>query len=177
MTRFCPPLFSARLALWVSVLVLLSLASALVHAQTGNPPWQKGEALKLDAVDAAGRPLAVDRLRGQVLVVFVWSTACAVCRDSLPELRANANGWQSKPFALLAVNADARTEDWTRYEALVAKTLMPTRNWLSLRLREALPAGQRLPLTLLVDRNGKILQRFEGRLAPEVWDSVADLLP
>lgn len=157
--------------------MLLCAASALAHAQAGNPPWQKGEVLTLDAVDAAARPLAMERLRGQVLVVFVWSTACAVCRDSLPELRANANGWQSKPFALLAVNADARAEDWTRYESLVAKTLMPAKNWLSLRLRDALPAGQRLPLTLLVDRNGKILQRYEGRLAPEVWDGVADTLP
>lgn len=177
MTRFCSPLFLARWAQRISALVLLSLASAQAYAQTSIPPWQKGELLQLDAVDAADRPLAVERLRGQVLVVFVWSTACAVCRDSLPELRANANGWQNKPFALLAVNADARPGDWARYEAVVAKTLMPAKNWLSLRLRDGLPAGQRLPLTLLVDRTGRILQRYEGRLAPEVWDGVADTLP
>ena len=34
-----------------------------------------------------------------------------------------------------------------------------------------------LPLTLLIDSKGRVLQRFEGRLAPEVWDGVADLLP
>jgi hypothetical protein len=37
--------------------------------------------------------------------------------------------------------------------------------------------GQRLPLTLLVNTEGKIIQRIEGRLAPEVWDGVAELLP
>jgi glutathione peroxidase-family protein len=32
-------------------------------------------------------------------------------------------------------------------------------------------------LTLLVNAQGKVVARFEGRLAPEAWDGVADLLP
>ena len=75
------------------------------------------------------------------------------------------------------MNVDARAEDWNRYEALVGQTLMPTKNWQSVRLEGTAPVGQRLPLTLLVDTQGKIIQRFEGRLAPEVWDGVAELLP
>jgi hypothetical protein len=35
----------------------------------------------------------------------------------------------------------------------------------------------KLPLTLLVNAQGKVVARFEGRLAPEAWDGVADLLP
>lgn len=154
-----------------------ALVSAPAQSQTSAPAWAKGSALVLNASDAKGQRLNVASLRKQVVVVFVWSTSCAVCRDSLPELRANAAGWQAKPFTLLAVNVDARAEDWNRYEALVGQTLMPTKNWQSLRLEGAAPTGQRLPLTLLVDTQGKIIQRFEGRLAPEVWDGVAELLP
>ena len=154
-----------------------ALVSAPAQSQTSATAWAKGSALVLNANDAKGQRLDVASLRKQVVVVFVWSTSCAVCRDSLPELRANAAGWQAKPFTLLAVNVDARAEDWNRYEALVGQTLMPTKNWQSLRLEGAAPTGQRLPLTLLVDTQGKIIQRFEGRLAPEVWDGVAELLP
>jgi cytochrome oxidase Cu insertion factor (SCO1/SenC/PrrC family) len=160
---------------------LLAVAAALhsspAQSQAVPPVWAKGSTLALSATDAKGQRLDVTSLRKQVVVVFVWSTGCAVCRDSLPELRANAAGWQAKPFTLLAVNVDARTEDWSRYEALVGQTLMPAKNWQSLRLEGAAPTGQRLPLTLLVDTQGKIMQRFEGRLAPEVWDGVAELLP
>ena len=35
----------------------------------------------------------------------------------------------------------------------------------------------KLPLTLLVNAQGKVVARFEGRLAPEAWDGLADLLP
>ena len=154
-----------------------ALSSAPAHSQATAPLWTKGSMLALNAVDAKGQRLDVAKLRNQVVVVFVWSTGCAVCRDSLPELRANAAGWQTKPFTLLAVNVDARAEDWSRYETLVGQTLMPAKNWQSLRLEGAAPTGQRLPLTLLVDTQGKIIQRFEGRLAPEVWDGVAELLP
>ncbi|MDZ7920332.1 TlpA disulfide reductase family protein [Rhodoferax sp.] len=154
-----------------------ALSSAPAQSQTTAPAWAKGSTLLLNASDAKGQRLDVASLRKQVVVVFVWSTGCAVCRDSLPELRANAAGWQAKPFTLVAVNVDARAEDWSRYEALVGQTLMPTKNWQSLKLDGAAPTGQRLPLTLLVDTQGKIIQRFEGRLAPEVWDGVAELLP
>jgi hypothetical protein len=30
---------------------------------------------------------------------------------------------------------------------------------------------------LLVDAKGTVVARYEGRLAPEVWDGVAELLP
>jgi cytochrome oxidase Cu insertion factor (SCO1/SenC/PrrC family) len=133
--------------------------------------------LSLAAADSAGQRVTATAVRGKVAVVFFWSTNCAVCRDSLPELRANAAGWQNKPFTLLAVNLDARKDDWLTYEKLVSRTVMPNANWLSVRMDDAAPAAQRLPLTLLVDAKGKVIARYEGRLAPEVWDGVAELLP
>ena len=107
--------------------------------------------------------------------MFVWSTACAVCRSALPELRANAAGWKDKPFALVTLNVDSQTADWMAYESLVARTAMPPPNLMSLWLG-ANAAPQRLPLTLVVDAQGKVRARFEGRMAPEAWDGVAELL-
>lgn len=152
-------------------------AQSTTPAAAGSTAIANGNRLQLPAVYANGQRFSTQALDGTVTVAFFWNTDCAVCRDSLPELRANAAGWQAKPFTLLAVNVDARAEDWSRYETLVGQTLMPAKNWQSLRLEGAAPTGQRLPLTLLVDTQGKIIQRFEGRLAPEVWDGVADLLP
>jgi thiol-disulfide isomerase/thioredoxin len=165
---------------WLLAAVLAfgaGMGSASAQGQIAPPAWAAGNTLALNAVNNKGQSLDLASLRKQVVVVFVWSTNCAVCRDSLPELRTNAAGWQAKPFTLVALNVDTRTEDWSRYEALVGQTLMPTKNWRSVRLAGALPVGQRLPLTLLVNTEGKIIQRIEGRLAPEVWDGVAELLP
>jgi hypothetical protein len=38
----------------------------------------------------------------------------------------------------------------------------------------ALPG--KLPVTLLLDAKGKVVSRYEGRMAPEAWDGVAELL-
>ena len=46
-----------------------------------------------------------------------------------------------------------------------------------MRQVEALPTPTKLPLPLLVNAQGQVLARYEGRLAPEAWDAVADLLP
>ena len=65
------------------LLAMLCLTS-LAHAQpTAAAP------LALQATNLAGERFAApERLRGKVSIVFFWSTTCAVCRDSLPELRA-----------------------------------------------------------------------------------------
>jgi cytochrome oxidase Cu insertion factor (SCO1/SenC/PrrC family) len=180
-----PPLFTPRTLLRAALALLLGVAAlAASHAQSSAPSASNNAGLgvsngnlSLSATDSTGKRITAAAVRGKVAVVFFWSTNCAVCRDSLPELRANAAGWQDKPFTLLAVNLDARKDDWLHYEKLVSRTVAPNANWLSVRLDDAAPAAQRLPLTLLVDAKGKVIARYEGRLAPEVWDGVAELLP
>jgi cytochrome oxidase Cu insertion factor (SCO1/SenC/PrrC family) len=134
--------------------------------------------LDLQAVGADGAKFSTDRIRGKVAIVFYWSTSCAVCRDSLPELRANLNGWRDKPFALVTVNVDKNAEDWQAYEKIQGKTQqMPSKGLIALRQDAGKAAPMKLPLTLLVDAKGKVVARYEGRMAPEVWDGVADLMP
>lgn len=152
-------------------------AQATTTAAAGSTAITHGNRLQLPAVYANGQRFSSQALDGTVTVAFFWNTDCAVCRDSLPELRANLHGWKNKPFSLLLVNLDRKASDWQTYEKLVGQTHMNAKGLLSVRMEEELPAGTRLPLTLLIDSKGRVLQRFEGRLAPEVWDGVADLLP
>lgn len=138
---------------------------------------QQGAPLQLQASDLDGARFQPSQVLGKVSLVFYWSTACAVCRDSLPELRANLQGWRNKPFVLMTVNVDPRAEDWRAYERIAAQTLTQSPGMLSLRQDAGLAVPGKLPLTLLVDSRGKVVARFEGRIAPEAWDGVADLLP
>jgi thiol-disulfide isomerase/thioredoxin len=38
-----------------------------------------------------GQPFDLAALRGKVVMLVFWSTGCPVCRDKMPELRANAS--------------------------------------------------------------------------------------
>jgi len=101
-----------------------------------------------------------------------------VCRDSLPELRANAKGWSEKPFVLVTVNVDKHESDWQGYEEIAALTLKhPPRGLLSVRLNNGQPAPIKLPTLVVVDGKGQVRAHYEGRVEPEAWDKVAELLP
>lgn len=158
----------------MKLLLLILAAAACLGAASAAPPLTP---LHLQASSLAGEPFQMDRLKGKVSVVFYWSTDCTVCRDSLPELRANLAGWRNKPFALVTVNVDRRAADWLAYERILAQTQTPAQGVVSLRQTEGQPLPGKLPLTLLIDAQGKVVARYEGRLAPEVWDGVADLMP
>lgn len=157
-----------------SLFLLAAICLATIaHAQPGA-----AAPLALQAQNLAGEKFAApERLRGKVAIVFFWSTTCAVCRDSLPELRANLAGWRDKPFALVTVNVDRNPADWQAYERILGQTQTPPKGLFALRQDAAVAAPAKLPLTVLVNAQGQVVARYEGRLAPEAWDGVADLLP
>lgn len=146
----------------------LLLCSAVAPAQSTPPPPLLAQATTLEG---AGFDQSV--LKGKVVMLFYWSTRCAVCRSHLPELRANMVGWRNKPFVLVTINVDSDGSEWRAYEHLVAQTqsARPVVLW---------SPGQvaaKLPLTVVLDGNGKVFARHEGRIAPEAWDAVAEILP
>ncbi|MGH8035228.1 MAG: peroxiredoxin family protein, partial [Lysobacterales bacterium] len=51
-----------------------------------------------------GSDFKLSSLKGKVVLVMFWSTGCAVCRDKMPELRQNYEGWRGKPFEMVLVS-------------------------------------------------------------------------
>lgn len=137
---------------------------------------------QLEGRTLAGRPFTLASQRGKVVMVVFWSTACAVCRDTLPELRANYAGWRGKPFELVLVATDAQRQDVVTYEALLDRIVPASAQFPSLWRQEPGhrdgfgPPGQ-LPATFVIDREGRAVERFAGRIPAEAWDRVAELLP
>lgn len=156
--------FAALLA--ACAMGLGSSAFAQVSAQTSVPLLAQATTLEGAGFDPAS-------LKGKVVMLFYWSTRCAVCRSHLPELRANMVGWRGKPFVLVTINVDSDASEWRAYEHIVTQTqsARPVVLW-----SPGLVAAK-LPLTLVLDVNGKVFARHEGRIAPEAWDSVAEILP
>ena len=145
-------------------LLLAGMASAQTPASAPIP---------LQATLLTGERFELSALKGKVVMLFYWSTQCAVCRSHLPELRANLAGWKDKPFELVTVNVDKNQPEWRAYEKIVAQTsaVRPTAVWQGdLMLAK-------LPVTVVLDMQGREVAHHEGRIAPEAWDDVAAWLP
>ncbi|MGI9215609.1 MAG: TlpA family protein disulfide reductase [Hydrogenophaga sp.] len=135
----------------------------------------------LEGTTPDGQRLQLAGLRGRVVLVLYWSTGCAVCRDKMRELRANLTGWQGQPFTLLGVNMDARAQDFARYETLVRQTVPVPQQFTSLwagapGFIDSMGRPEHLPSACLIDKQGRLVERYSGRIPPEAWDRIAELL-
>jgi thiol-disulfide isomerase/thioredoxin len=138
------------------------------------------------AMDITGKDVMTDTLKGNTVLVVFWSTGCPVCRDLMPEFRANVMGWRAKPFRLVLVNVDADRSDWLQYESLVTATKQREPSIVSVYAApQSVPAAamsakeaQALtrPVSLLLDAQGKLIEKYVGRMPSEGWDKIAEML-
>ncbi len=166
------PLMSRRKMLWLGAWPILGAAASAADAATAS----------LQGRTLDGRAFSLAQQRGKVVLVMLWSTGCAVCRDMLPELRANYAGWQGKPFELVTVAVDARREDVLAYEALLDRLVPMTQRFPSMWRRDPahrdnFGAPTSLPASFVIDREGRVVEQRLGRLPPDIWDRIADLMP
>ena len=187
--------FSSAFSL--SFLLLLGSAGIMesAQAQTAATPAAKasapaGLATQITSPMVQGKTsnnkaFKLSSLKGKVALVMFWSTECAVCRDKMPELRENYKGWLGKPFELVLISVDRRMKDVEDYEAIINRMVPMQQRFVQLWAGE--PSYQdnlgstqlqrsQLPAAFLVDKKGKIVERFNGRIPAEVWDTIADLL-
>ena len=158
-----------------------ALTAKAASATTAPAAVAATTVLQIEGKTIDGSPFKLASLKGKVVLVMFWSTGCAVCRDKMPELRTNYEGWAGKPFELVAVNNDARVQDFLDYERIISRTVPLKQRFIQLWTGESgykdnIGKPAQLPAAFLVDKTGKIVERYVGRIPPEAWDRIADLL-
>ncbi len=159
---------------WLRLFTAFTLAPASALATPPRPA-------ELSGSTPDGRRFRLSEQTGRVVLVFYWSTGCAVCRDKMGELRANLAGWANQPFKLIGVNVDSRLQDFLDHDALVRQTIAPARRFDSLwagqpGFIDTLGKPARLPGACLIDKPGHLVERYSGRVPAEAWDRIAELL-
>ena len=129
-----------------------------------------------------GLTIELSRLRGKVVLVFLWSTDCPVCLDLLPELRRNLAGWRGRPFEIVAVSQDRKLAALKAYEQVLDRVRPPDPQMAIVWRGD--PAHRdsfgkqpaNAPTTLLFDRTGQLVKTVRGRWSPQLWDEIAELV-
>ena len=103
----------------------------------------------------------------------------------MPELRENIKGWSDKPFELVMVSVDKNMKDVDDYFNYLNQ-IIPTKQrfiqlWAgSASYKDNIEAKQiplkQLPASYLVNKNGKVVVIYNGRIPAQVWDDIAELL-
>ena len=170
-----PAHFNAQLtALALATALFVPAALAQTTPSTSPPQQLRGSTLD-------GKTFDLQALRGKVVMVVFWSTECAVCRDKMPELRANVKGWMGQPFELVSVSTDRQRSNALTYTQLVNATVPANQRFTTLwtgesQYRDSFGTPGQLPAAYLLDKTGQLVEQYHGRIPPEAWDRIADLL-
>jgi hypothetical protein len=83
-----------------------------------------------------------------------------------------------RPFAVLGVNHDPRLQ---AYERLVEQTVPVAQRFASMWAgspgwTDTTGHPGALPYTLLINAQGMVVERYAGRVPPQAWDRIAELL-
>ena len=127
---------------------------------------------EMSFADAEGETHKLADWRGKVVLLNLWATWCAPCREEMPALDALQRDFGGEEFEVVTVNLDRGGPDKPR--AFLEETgitdlplyLDPQNEVFSTLKRRGRAFG--LPTTLLIDREGCEIGHLPG---PARWDS------
>lgn len=140
---------------------------AVAAMQPADPP-QSLKALAFNAPD--GKPMTLADRSGKTVLLNLWATWCAPCREEMPALNTLQKDLGGDDFEVIAVNVD--TGDDTKPKKFLAETGIDTLGYYRDNTldvfndlkRRGLALG--LPVTLLIDGDGCLLAHMNG---PADW--------
>lgn len=112
-------------------------------------------------VDQHGQKVAAERLEGQWLVINYWAEWCAPCRTEIPELNALAEQQEGKGVKVLGVNFDGLQGEELG-QAVQKMGIQFTVLAEDPSQRYDLPRSEALPVTYIIDAQGKLRERLLG---------------
>ncbi len=118
--------------------------------------------------DAGGKDRTLAEWKGRVVLLNLWATWCAPCRKEMPTLSDLQKQLGGKDFEVMALSLDLKGLDASKKfldengaRNLVAYTDQSTASLAALQ-------GVGLPLTILIDKQGREVGRLIG---PAEWNS------
>jgi thiol-disulfide isomerase/thioredoxin len=114
----------------------------------------------------SGNSRLLSDFRGKPLIINVWASWCAPCREEMGSLDRLARRDGGRQFAVIGISTDDYPD---AARAFLKKAGTSFAHFIDSRLLlENMLGADRLPLTLLVDAQGRVLARFYGA---KEWDS------
>lgn len=143
-------------------------------------PSGKGEvgtqAPAFELADLSGQTVSSTAFAGKVVILDFWATWCPPCREEVPHFVTLQNKYGAQGLEIVGLSLDAGG----------AKDVAPFAEEYKVNYKMLLGADEvakafggvnSIPTTFVIDRQGKIVQRFVGYTPPEVFEAtIAPLL-
>ncbi|MDH3521298.1 MAG: TlpA family protein disulfide reductase [Myxococcales bacterium] len=145
---------------------------ALLSSPRTPPPLGRGSSAPDFALErlGGGASVSLSELRGQVVLINFWATWCKPCEDEMPAMERLYQTLRGEGFELLAISVDEQPEIVAQFRDRLSLSF-------PILLDEDRSVSQeyqtyRFPESFLVDRDGRVVERYVG---PRDWNASAYL--
>lgn len=158
-----------------TLLAALLLATAGTFAGAADLP-SSAPLFAASLNDLDDKPVALERYRGKPLIVNFWARWCGPCKAEIPELirMRNANKGKLEVLGIAIEDKVDATREFARaYEMDYPVFVAGARG---IPLMQALGNSKGgLPFTVVIDRNGQVVQVKMGLMKKSDLDTAAEL--
>jgi len=152
------------------VVVLALLLSTTAIAATPGEVEVGGVLREAPLYGFAGDFRKLSELRGKPLLINVWASWCGPCRAEMGSLERLSRRYGGKQFNIIGISTD---DDAQAAAAFIMKAQITFDNYLDNKLvLENMLGASAIPLTVLVDAKGLVVQKIRGS---REWDSPESL--
>lgn len=118
----------------------------------------------------AGAEVALERWRGQPLVINFWASWCPPCRAEMPDFDRLRLAWRAKgvEFVGIALDTPANTATFLEQHPVSYPIVVGDASASALSRQFG---GRGLPHTLVLDRGGAVVLNHVGRLNPQALEA------
>jgi thiol-disulfide isomerase/thioredoxin len=142
--------------------VLMAVSPIIAGGQTSHAP-----ALALK--DLRGRTLRLSDYKGKVVVLNFWATWCPPCRAEMPDLIRMQREYRSRGLQVVGITYPpeeiAKVRQFVRKLGVNYPIALGT-----IETKSLFDETETLPLTIVIDREGKVRERIEGILLPQEFE-------
>ena len=149
-----------RATLFAAIIIAASAASVLA---------QEAKAPQFELKDLNGRSVRLSDFRGKVILINFWATWCPPCRAEMPDLVKLQRDHRKDGLQIIGVTYPPEKKSRVRRFARSLKVNYP----IVLGTREIkgrFSSEETLPLTIVINRNGKVSDIIIGILLREEFD-------
>ena len=115
-----------------------------------------------------GPAAMLSEYRGKPLIINVWASWCGPCRAEMGSLERLYRRYGGRRFNVIGISTDDYRD---QAKTALRQSGVSFRNFIDSRLMmENMLGASKIPLTLLVDADGRVLVKFYGGAE---WDSPA----
>ena len=143
----------------------ISNSAAIAGASLEVPIGETLRDATLQGLNGPSQKLSA--FRGRPLIINVWASWCGPCREEMASLERLAWRNQEQSFVIIGISTDDYAD---QAKGLLKHANATISHFIDTGLQmESMLGATRLPLTVLVDANGRVLQKVYGA---RQWDGV-----